>query len=425
MAKISTLRDDFEDGVIDAVLWSTSGSVSETGGKLVITPASLGVSSFIVSNTGYDLTNSSLTLRIAAVTANGFSGTLESAFYTYVDSTNLIFFGKKGSLLQFGYVVANVESIIANTPYNSSSHAYWRIRADASNIYWETSSTGTGTFFIQATQNISAIFPVNTVGVLAYAEYNGAEPAPGSFQIASVNPAQQLAFSGASTSSGSLSLLQLHTLTFSGASTSSGSLDWTIPPASVYSMTFSGASTSSGFLSFFTLSPGDLAFAGSSSSNGSLAFTVVTALQFNGASFATGSLTLTVRDRVIDPDEPIQYYYFEPPVVYDRPGVHSRTPRRVRQYAYYDNHSLGATGVSVLKLDGVYQSIQTPTVDQIARAEYVYQGGHIYTIPWWEADGLANAGYPVTIIPLPVPTCPYPGNFLFPDEALYPCDANA
>lgn len=420
MAKISTLRDDFEDGVIDASLWTTTGTVSETGGNLVLSASGAGVYSTANSTSRYDLSQSSITIQAPTVTPTGSGGDLQSILELELDANNRIAIIKYGADLLFLYDDGGVQNVVGLTTYNAVNHLYWRIRADSSNVYWETSVTGAGVFFIQATQNIASMFPITSLQVKLYTVYFTFEPAPGSFRVASVNPGLQLTFSGASTSSGSLVLLQLHTLTFSGASTSSGSLDWTIPPLTAYSMTFDGASTSSGSLSFYVLMPGSLAFAGLSTSSGSLALTLLDALSFIGESFATGSITFSVFTPVADPAL-IQYFTFEPPVVYDRPGVHSKTPRRVRQYAYYDRHSLGATGVSVLKIDGSYQSIYTPTVDQIASAEKVYQGGHIYTIPQSDADELSAAGYSVTPLPVPVPLVTvFPLEDLYPSEDLFP-----
>lgn len=415
MAKISTLIDDFSDNVINPSLWTTTGTVAETGGRVVLTPA-LGVPARLGATSLYDLSSSQITIDVPVVTATGTSGTLSCGMAVGINDNNVVGFKKVGANLFASYVVGGVPTDVFAATYNSTNHRYWRIRADSSNVYWETSATGTGAFFIQATQNISALFPVNVVGTYFYAFYTGPEAAPGTMQLEGVNPGVSLSLSGASTSAGQLTLRRVLLLNLSAASASSGSLALTVSASPIKQLTFSAASTSAGSLSFITVSPGQLSFNGASNSSGSLSFIQTKTLSFTGSSFATGTLSITLVRAVVDPLL-IQYFIFEPPIVYDRPAIHSKTPRRVRSLLYYNAHSLGATGVSVLKLDGVYQTIYTPTVDQINAATKVYQGGHVYTIPQSDADELVAAGYTVT--PLPVPT---PQMTVFPEEDLYPSE---
>lgn len=52
-------------------------------------------------------------------------------------------------------------------------------------------------------------------------------------------------------------------------------------------------------------------------------------------------------------------------------------------------------GVSVLKIDGVYRTIDSPTVDQINTATEYYAGGHVYQVTEQTAFDLTEAGYAV------------------------------
>jgi hypothetical protein len=52
-------------------------------------------------------------------------------------------------------------------------------------------------------------------------------------------------------------------------------------------------------------------------------------------------------------------------------------------------------GISVLKINGEYYDIRTPSQDEINSASVVYQGGHVYTISSGEAAELTAAGYTV------------------------------
>lgn len=56
-------------------------------------------------------------------------------------------------------------------------------------------------------------------------------------------------------------------------------------------------------------------------------------------------------------------------------------------------------GISVLKIDGEYYDIRTPSQDEIAVASIVYHGGHEYTVTEEEALELQSAGYEVTEMP--------------------------
>ena len=52
-----------------------------------------------------------------------------------------------------------------------------------------------------------------------------------------------------------------------------------------------------------------------------------------------------------------------------------------------------ARGVSVLRIDGVYQSVQYPTQDQCDAASEVYLGGHVYSVSEAVAAALEAAGF--------------------------------
>ena len=75
-----------------------------------------------------------------------------------------------------------------------------------------------------------------------------------------------------------------------------------------------------------------------------------------------------------------------PPVAYDR----AVDPLAIRLARHYKSR---ARGQSVLKLDGVYVTVETPSQDQMDAASEVYQGGHVYTVSQTVADALETAGY--------------------------------
>lgn len=84
---------------------------------------------------------------------------------------------------------------------------------------------------------------------------------------------------------------------------------------------------------------------------------------------------------------------FSPPVEFIGPRVLRSTKGPERQF--FRRASLLPVGISVLKINGVYQSVRTPTVDQTLAATEYYAGGHIYEVPGAVADALTAAGYTV------------------------------
>jgi len=71
---------------------------------------------------------------------------------------------------------------------------------------------------------------------------------------------------------------------------------------------------------------------------------------------------------------------FTPPVV-------TRTHGK-RNCMYRLNH-----GVSVFRIGGVWHQQETPTAEQVAAADRLYMGGHVYQITDAERDDLIAAGY--------------------------------
>lgn len=93
---------------------------------------------------------------------------------------------------------------------------------------------------------------------------------------------------------------------------------------------------------------------------------------------------------------------FQPPVAFDNPPIYVngqdyRYPARPFGPAQALMRHFGgqARGRSVLKIGGVYQTIDTPSTDQCASATEVYLGGHIYEVSDDVAIALDEAGYTV------------------------------
>lgn len=76
-------------------------------------------------------------------------------------------------------------------------------------------------------------------------------------------------------------------------------------------------------------------------------------------------------------------YIFKPPTVREGPAGGHWLFRR-----YYLDR-----GISVLKVDGEYYEVRTPSQDETALASIVYLGGHEYEVSDEEAAELIAAGY--------------------------------
>ncbi len=360
MAKLATLIDDFQDGTIDAAKWSTIGNVVETGGRARLTPTS-GVAAFLTSLTTYDITSSQVIAHAPVITANGSTGTLQSGMVIRSDPNNLFSLRKVGSDLICSQRVAGIESQLAFVPYNAVTHAFWRFRVDGSTLYWETASNPSSGFSIQNTVSTASFPGFNFTAVTFYifSSYSGFEAFPGTFQIEAVNPGLPLRFAGASTSTGSLSLQITAPLeiTASGSFTTSGSLVFTSLPAGTVDLTASGSFTS------------------------------------------TGSLTFSLTALPEIPKIPVGgTWFFSPPIAYDNPPTlpEPTRPRYLNAHAKWKGGQ--ARGRNVLKHGSVYTIVDTLTVDQMAAADIVYQGAHIYEVTPAEALALHVAGFTVYIL---------------------------
>jgi hypothetical protein len=82
---------------------------------------------------------------------------------------------------------------------------------------------------------------------------------------------------------------------------------------------------------------------------------------------------------------------FQPPVICDWPRFLPET--RGVEYLFARHLSPGCRGRSVLRIAGVYTTVDVPSETQIATATEVYIGGHIYPVTDAVATALTAAGY--------------------------------
>jgi hypothetical protein len=137
------LRDDFDDGVLDPVLWSQSyGDPLEQGGRAQV-PCTTGYAA-IRSASGYTLSWSQVAARVHPPAAGGASTAACSLLVlSDVGGTDAGFLvdqaqNAMGLYLRVGYADAGA----LFPTFDPVAHAWLRLREDAGVVYWETSPDG-------------------------------------------------------------------------------------------------------------------------------------------------------------------------------------------------------------------------------------------------------------------------------------------
>jgi hypothetical protein len=152
----ATLSDDFNDGVRDASIWSlgilsrstsnfdSTVSVTESGGRLIITPHSNVSGSRYngyLSVSTWDITGGRASVEVAQVT----TGSAVTVFSIGSNKDNWYSFRLKGSTLYLERRISGSTSS-QKIKYNALMHRFWRIRHNAASdsIVYETSADGAG-----------------------------------------------------------------------------------------------------------------------------------------------------------------------------------------------------------------------------------------------------------------------------------------
>lgn len=131
--------DDFEDGVIAPEWFSVVGSVTETGGRLVVDSTGGGYQ-WVDTLDIAGLANSSFTVEVPVVASGGDGGDSFLSVYFNGGSTFLLIGEHTGVLYTDVWDAGNnVETLT----YNATDHRWWRIREAAGTVYFEVSPDGT------------------------------------------------------------------------------------------------------------------------------------------------------------------------------------------------------------------------------------------------------------------------------------------
>lgn len=189
--KTGNVIDDFSSQ--NTALWngySTTG-ISIVSGQLEIMPSAAYPE--LITNGAYDLTESFFAAKIVRATQAG-SGSIEGFISVFTDASNSIDFILANGNLGFRQTVNGDDSDATYVTYNSTTHAWWRIRHSGTTIYWDTSPDG-ATWTNRRSEALG-IGAVTQVQLKIGAGYWGTETPTQTMQVDNVN-----LFSGSSVDS--------------------------------------------------------------------------------------------------------------------------------------------------------------------------------------------------------------------------------
>jgi hypothetical protein len=144
MPSLSTLQDNFNDGVIGANWGDSYGGVSEVGGRARV-PLVAGAYAGYQTGRAWTFAGASVYLKLVTVPAAS-TGTDVSCNFLVTSSTD-------GTSIGFKYnALTNVLRMQSNTAYfdgaaveitrDPVAHLWLRLREDGTNVYWETAPNG-------------------------------------------------------------------------------------------------------------------------------------------------------------------------------------------------------------------------------------------------------------------------------------------
>jgi hypothetical protein len=208
VALTTTIVDDFDDDSIDTGIWSDNyGTVTETGGRARVN-CDISQYSAYATGTAYSLEGGHVLCRVYPPAVGGATDTayasilvVTSTAGTYAGiSIDVVSSGSGafiGAISTVGYADPNAVYVA----YDSTDHAWVRIREDSGTIYWETSPDGTvwsqlrsdtAPSWVSDTDLSVALEAHRGSGTDDYAEYdsfNAALAAPAAVTAAAGDPA--------------------------------------------------------------------------------------------------------------------------------------------------------------------------------------------------------------------------------------------
>jgi hypothetical protein len=185
------LLDNFNDNSIDTGNWpnnftygDASATYAETGGEAKITFPTAGTGSGAGFQSALlDATNSFAYVKVTEV--GSVSTNAKTMLVLELDSNNSVQIVQRNGSLHFYKYVAGIETdVVSAITYNSSTHAWWRIRENSGTTYWDTSSDGVTWTNMASTANPIAM---TSVKIGLYGTTYQAETSPGIARFDNVN----------------------------------------------------------------------------------------------------------------------------------------------------------------------------------------------------------------------------------------------
>ncbi|MFF8589958.1 hypothetical protein ACF061_00720 [Streptomyces sp. NPDC015220] len=147
MPSLSTLVDNFNDGVIGPNWGNSYGGVTETGGRARV-PCATGYAGY---QTAYSWTLAGATFYVKVVTTPAKSTATTAYCGVYVNAPDYDTSGTRigftvnavTGMLRMQSDTAGTDPSAVEITYSATTHAFLRLREDGSNVYWDTSPDGT------------------------------------------------------------------------------------------------------------------------------------------------------------------------------------------------------------------------------------------------------------------------------------------
>jgi hypothetical protein len=147
MPSLSTLVDNFNDGIIGANWGNSYGGVTESAGKAHV-PCTTGYAGY---QTAYSWTLAGAAFYLAVTTVPAASTATEAYASIFVNAPDIVTSGIRigfvintvTGLLKFSSETAYFDAGATTVTYSAVTHEFLRLREDGTNVYWDTSPDGT------------------------------------------------------------------------------------------------------------------------------------------------------------------------------------------------------------------------------------------------------------------------------------------
>jgi hypothetical protein len=146
MPSLSTLVDNFNDGIVGANWGNAYGGVTESGGKAHV-PCTTGYAGY---QTAYSWTMAGATFFVAVTAVPAASTATEAYASVFVNAPDIATSG-----IRVGFVINTVSGLLkfssetgyydpgaVTVTYSATTHKFLRLREDGTNVYWDTSPDG-------------------------------------------------------------------------------------------------------------------------------------------------------------------------------------------------------------------------------------------------------------------------------------------